>query len=581
MGLFRRAKKPKPEPESVPEARRRDGRRIPPPARIIWPILAAVAGAALVLDFVFFTGLFASDDANYLVLARDVLVGSDSGGHLLPSRLGVVLPAAAALWLARGEAQTAALLFVGFHLGLLLVVYELGTRLHGYAAGLTAAALTAFCPLLILYSGCVLPDIPAALFLVASFTVVLPRAQAMQSAPPSARWWFAAGILAGAAYMVKEASMVFVPALAVMALWPAGGDTARQRPARAGAVLAGFATVLLVHLVLVTVLYGSPGVLVKSLDFDPARLQDQLARDGTYPWDRWMTAVARLKYQLGVFATALLVGLAGYPFVRRRSWALWGTSVWLMTYNIWGSISPSMYLPPPLQARYFIGALAFAIVCLAAVLTSVVSRILRSTARWAPANYVAKAAWGLAGLAFLATSVTQVNNLAGRIYYAPEVNGLSQALDFALLNDRREIVISPMLSYRCRPLFFGGKHPEIRLVSREWISQEDADRLLSGDGILYICMAQEQAQLASRDGPSIRQSVEAEAAEGRADLNSLVALALLGEPSSVRVRMVATFYAYNNRLDAMLRWRNWHPGWVRRTDLNRGVYLYEVRSATD
>ncbi len=546
-----------------------------PPVQIVWACLALAVATAALLDFIFFTGIFGSDDGTYLTLAGDMLRGHQAGGNARPSRLGVIAVAAAALCIARGEAQTASLLFAAFHLGLVLIVYELGARLHGWQAGLTAAVLTAFCPILVVYSGCVLPDTPAALFLAMSFTVTLARGRTARSGLPSSRSWFAAGVLLGVAYLMKEVSAVFAPVIAIMALWPADGAGTRQRLSRFGAAAGGFAVVVAAHLIVAHALYGSLSVLVKRMDFDPSALDYPILT----PWGRGLDALARLDAQLGIFGPVLLGGVALYPFVRGRSWALWAAGIWLVAYSIWGSISPRVYVPAPLQARYFTVALPFAIVCLAAVLASGAGRLLRSVARWQFADRAVKAALCLAALIFFTGSVLVVSRLAGSIYYAPEANGVSQALDFALLNDNRGIVLSPMLSGRFGPLFFGGKHPDIRLLDQAGgLPRGEVALLLSPPGFLYVCAAEEQVRRTSGQDPSTPRPGKMSIGD-TTNLAWLVEQALRGEAGALRVRRIATFYPYQDRLEAMLRWRNWHPGWVRSYDVKRAVYIYEVQSA--
>jgi hypothetical protein len=95
---------------------------------------------------------------------------------------------------------------------------------------------------------------------------------------------------------------------------------------------------------------------------------------------------------------------------------------------------------------------------------------------------------------------------------------------------------------------------------------------------LYVCAAAEQVRRTSGQDPSTPRSGKTSIGN-TTDLASLVEQALRGEAGILRVRRVATFYPYQDRLEAMLRWRNWHPGWVRSVDVKRAVYVYEVQPA--
>src|SRR5262245_46859491 len=101
-------------------------------------ILVGFVGLALFLDFLFFTGVYGSDDIYYLEGARAVAGEGPFIPELGNVRLGITLPSALVYWLT-GSIGAVAWFHVLYHLALVIVAYVLGRLLHGERAGRIAA----------------------------------------------------------------------------------------------------------------------------------------------------------------------------------------------------------------------------------------------------------------------------------------------------------------------------------------------------------------------------------------------------------------------------------------------------------
>lgn len=132
---------------------------------------------ALILDFLFYTGYYASDDIGYLSGARAVAGEAVYQPDLGNARLGVTFPSAFVYWISGGSIAAVAWFHVGYHLGLVIVTYVLGRLLHGERAGLIAAALVAINPLVYAYAGAVLPDNACSFWLAGSMIAMVVTQQ--------------------------------------------------------------------------------------------------------------------------------------------------------------------------------------------------------------------------------------------------------------------------------------------------------------------------------------------------------------------------------------------------------------------
>ena len=174
--------------------------------------MASVASVllALAVDFLYFTGLFASDDAAYLFGSRQLAEGGPLGAGMASARLAITVPDAVVYWLSGGSTAWIAWFHVAYHLGLVAIAFHLGRLIADERVGLLAAVLTARSRCLYVYAGAVLPDNAMAFWLGLLLIVleVARQRREQMSAGEMGRWYAVAGLLIGVAYSCKESALV-------------------------------------------------------------------------------------------------------------------------------------------------------------------------------------------------------------------------------------------------------------------------------------------------------------------------------------------------------------------------------------
>ena len=542
----------------------------PSPRWVLW-VLVAVLLLALVMDLVFYTGFYASDDIQYIRGAEQLAeTGRLSYITTGTIRFVLLLPLAAVIKLTHHNLYAMAASFIVFHLLLILATYWVGRLVHGGVTGLLAAGCLAVCPIAVTYSTTILPDHAVTALTLFSLGVLIAAGRRLSSEPPDKRGGYLlcglSGVLLGLSWGAKVTSVIMLAVYAVMLV--AWARRLGLRPAAASAL--SFAIGLAAAGML---LWGSfhlaTGLYLPHQDSRFANLASTAseriaAKTYSTPMGRMtrLASFARSDRDLGPLRWLLPIGLVVYPFLRRRSWLLYLTFFWLCVYMTWGTFSFKSYLPPPVQARYFLLALPFAIIPLAQVIVTFSQRVWSVASRAHSARILAVAlAVGLA-LALVVASAIQTNRTAGNRYYSAEVAGVRYALDYAGQSDERPVVVSGWLSSRMRPLLAGEHYPRV-IVSSTSTRPSDFRDLLSSTGFLYLDCSHEH----SSSGATT---------PGQSPLDAEVARALAGSTAQLSVRTLGTFEQFRTRLSAF---RYVFGGSGRDMDLRddkRCVFLREI-----
>jgi hypothetical protein len=151
-------------------------------------------------------------------------------------------------------AETPRLLHFGAGVAAALLVYDLGARLWGPPAGLTAAAVLAGTPLVWWLGGTAYTDLWVMLFALGAVAAV----EAYRRRPRAGRA-AGAGLLAGAAVGTKMTAAVLVaPLMGVLLLWIATSESGRARWRSIVALAAGLAATGLYSYLRTYLLLGNP-----------------------------------------------------------------------------------------------------------------------------------------------------------------------------------------------------------------------------------------------------------------------------------------------------------------------------------
>ncbi len=434
-----------------------------PSARVL---LAGTVLLALAIDFVFYTGYYASDDGQYLLGANQVVNGVPLRAGVGSARLGLTLPAAAMLWITGGEIAWVAWFHVLYHLGLVVIAFRLGRLVADERVGHLAAGLAAVQPLFYVFAGAVLPDNALSFWLGLLLILLEVVRQRREHWNPrtTRRWYAVAGLLIGVAYSCKETALIMtIPsAICVIAAAPRLRSTDWVRN---GAWMAGgLAAFIAIEVVALWILSGEP---VWRLGFPGslARNRELIQIQGATPWDRFAYAARVLTAGAPLSVWVLLGAGIVYALSRGRNLMLLVFFWWPALYLTIGTKRFSEYLPQSIQQRYYAVALLPALVMLAIVL-------VRAHDRWGGLARLPAVMRGRARTVVLAALVAAMalyeldHNAprAGNIYSARSVRGYAAAVDIARDDYPQYLVVSEgFFRGRMRPLFFTG--------SPEWLRQ--------------------------------------------------------------------------------------------------------------
>lgn len=358
-------------------------------------LLGLCVAVALGLDFLYFTGFYASDDVHYLETARQLAsLGSDLDGFswqssIANTRLGLNVPSGLVYWISDGDVAVIAWFHVVYHLALVVLAYAIGRELHDTRTGLIAAALIAVNPVLYLHAGAVLPDNATAVWLGVLLLMLLRARRRAVDAPLSTgeafRRYFVAGLVLGVAYACKETALIMTVAgaITIVAAAPRVRSTVWIRD---GAMLAaGLLAFVVLEAVLLRLLSDQWLSRIGEVQHAGDTFADRMTRQGSWPHERFSHLWSRaFRPLMPVTIVLLLASALVFPLLRRRNAAVLAFFWWPLLYMTIGSTNFSDYRPSSIQARYY------AIIMIpAAVMTAVVLATLLE--RWASRRWAAGA----------------------------------------------------------------------------------------------------------------------------------------------------------------------------------------------
>lgn len=421
-------------------------------------MLLALVAVALVLDWLFYTGFYGSDDISYIDTARSVA----NTGFLPPgfgnTRIGVVLPDALVCLIFGDSIASIAWSHVTHHLALIPIAYVLARLLLDNRAGLIAAALTATSPLFFVFAGAVLPDNSATICLGLAMIALVATARYAEPGTRILEWnrrrfagYFIAGAMIGFCYWCKETAVIYTVPAAVLIIVAAPSLRSGVWIQNGAYFTAGLVAVFVLELVLLRVLTGE---WINRLDYmteteDPVRLQPD--HEGITPGLRFAFLGRELASLMPLTTWLLLIGAIAYGFTRKRDAGVM-TFLWFpLIFMTIGSTSFSKYQPPPIQNRYYATVIFVAIV-MSAVASSVAFERVRARVR----------PWLIAGLvAILAVYETRsILPVSGTMYRALDAQAFEAAIEEA--QERYPgypIVVAPQFSARMGPII--DEHPGV------------------------------------------------------------------------------------------------------------------------
>lgn len=201
------------------------------PAVVLGVIVAAGVAARLAA----YTGQsfsWASDESRFLGVVQNLSNGYFPSGDAewFGSRIGLLWPVAGLFRVLHPSDAVAAIWPLAVSLTGIAAAYLLGRDLASRRVGYVAAAIVAVAPLEALVAARLRPDAIMPAMLAFAVWCALRSGLAARAGTSPVKWAFAAGLLVGTAWSVRESALIVVPVL-VLAVWPS-----RLRGIAAGAV---------------------------------------------------------------------------------------------------------------------------------------------------------------------------------------------------------------------------------------------------------------------------------------------------------------------------------------------------------
>ena len=439
-------------PPSHPAAR-----PAPPPGWARLSLVCVIAFSSLA-DLWHFSGFYGSDDRGYLQAARRVLEERSLGERpeLGMIRLTIVGWNALMISTIAANAQVVAASYILLHQVMVTLTYLLARRLFDWRVGLLAAIGAGLTPLVVAYSSCILPDIPAGIGILASLYAFVRAEEARRASRPRSAWaWMlGAGVAVGVAYMAKESALILLPFYFAFWLITARPPWRRAAIVHGAAFAIGFFGMLAAETAALSALTGKLFFRLTWTveDLDPS-VRAHIARYGDRPAERFDWLLTRLNDDFVPRGSkyAIAAGVVLFPLLVRRGWSVLLLALWGVGYQTWGSMRWTEYFPPSIQARYYIPFVPL----LAIVVSAVWVRAAELAARWLPRRVAKACWWGAAGL-FVGCQVWSLRGLdefGGKAYRADWVDSVVQAIDFAKLRPDSPVVLSRQLSLKTDALF--------------------------------------------------------------------------------------------------------------------------------
>lgn len=327
-----------------------------------WALPLAILAVAIVLAYIYYTGIYCSDDTRYLSGIQKIAAGLPIDlSSIAERRMFFLLPGALTYWMF-GTIDSAVVTYAGFYVGLVMLAW-LMMRRFGRATAAFTALLCALTPILFVYAGTLSPDLMSA-FLSALLLYCLAKWQKRRATGKGGLPWLsaAAGMVAMCGVAVKEsnavtASLAFAFFGIVFIL-----DFRTQATRRSVATfLAGVLSFSLVESILYRVFAGEWHSSLQN-SAEAHGFAKFLESEGIYPIQRFDFLATVLDWwTLFLFTLALIAIIYFFLlWIWKKEHKNYLSLIiytaffaWPLLYFTIGSSSFHHYMPPPMQARYY------------------------------------------------------------------------------------------------------------------------------------------------------------------------------------------------------------------------------------
>ena len=426
---------------------------------VIFPLVLSFALSAWAA-----AGYYASDDMTYLRTIVRFFSGESLDVSLGALRYPLIFPAALVHLLTASPFLSICFGII-YHPLLVLISYQISLRLAGVAVALLSSLLVAVCPLVYLYSGTLLPDVPQA-FWSSLWLILLFHALRAENMRTAYLLVFLAALANGVAYWTKESGLLLALPGFLFSFFGRSASL-RERLKFAAVYALGLLSMFLTELLLIRIMTETwawrLGVISRPENVEG--ILNKIQIQGLMPSERFSHWYQSLSLVLGEVTILVLgISLLVYPFLKGRSLLVWLTTIWLFSYLTFGSTSFTRYLPPSIQDRYYV----FLVLPVAVMVSHtfwVIALYLWSLLSKQKNDFVPFSLLLFISLLFGVDRFFALEDDIGFVYRSRQVKSFLTGLEVAKKEFAKfPLVLSPYLRKRMRPLLeinegFPIKHP--------------------------------------------------------------------------------------------------------------------------
>jgi len=311
-------------------------------------LMALILIFALILRFVFFSGIDTSDSLFYTRYADSLSKNNfEFTESQLSFRLGLIFPVSVLYSIFGVNEFSSNIVTLLISLGSIILIYHLGKLIFNEKVGLLSAFLLSFFPMNIFYSTKLMTDLPSAFFVALSVFLFL-KSEKLNKRITSNVYYLFSGLSLGLAYLMKELSLIIGLFFIIYVIY--------NKKIKIGysLIALGFILIFFIEIFYLYSLTGDPfsryttisdKTIVSVIDTNNYGRGDFPLSLFHYPY------VIFTDKSLGLFYPFIFIAIF-FCIKRKETYNLLFWFIPLILYISFGSMSLTSYVPIPAAARF-------------------------------------------------------------------------------------------------------------------------------------------------------------------------------------------------------------------------------------
>lgn len=444
-------------------------------------LLVIISIIAIVLDLLFYTGFYGSDDKSYILFAHELANGNipiqsgDLGEFISSSgqsidfgalRFAYTLPLSLIYYITGGNLFALNFLNILLHIGIILVTFRIGEVIEDARVGIFGSFIVGISPVFYVFSGMVLPDNSEVFWLFLSLLYILSIQKNINSAGKTSFRkilirCFISGLFLGLSYSSKLSALIMLVPIGIYILTIPQKLFSKQTLQLVLSFGTGFVLIIVVETIIIYFIFDE---LLSRYEII-AGMKDHYLRRATH---QGITVAERYRRMWKIFSVHFdvyilymtLFIILWFPFVVRKNYLLWFILIWGVLYKTFGTTNFSTYAPPVVQVRYF----AFSVPIIGIIMGLMIVKLYETAAHFTRYKSELKIFVLIALIgtfsAFTYLNVKKNLPLSGRLYRTPLVQSTDNAIEFLRAgHPGQPVFLSDTCKYWFYPYYFLDNNP--------------------------------------------------------------------------------------------------------------------------